>query len=223
MISMVEPYVIAIDGPAGSGKSTVARQIADRLGAVHADSGAIYRSFTFALMEIDGGSVAEKVSQIDPLSLNVFVRLQEGRQVQGVGSRVLDQEIRSRAVTENIRYVASAPRFRSRVDEMLRDFARATNLVIDGRDIGTVVFPATPYKFYLDASVEVRAARRLAETREEATLEELVDEVARRDQSDRERAVAPLQQAADAIYIDTSSLDINAVVQRILSHLQVQF
>lgn len=220
---MVDPFVIAIDGPAGSGKSTVARLLAQSLGAVHADSGAIYRSFTFALMEHLPGPVEQLVGQVDPSRLDVFVRLEEGRQVQGVGMRVLDQEIRTRAVTGNIRHVASDPRYRARVDEMLRDFARTASLVVDGRDIGTVVFPTTPYKFYLDASVEVRAARRLAETTENVTLAELMADVARRDQSDRERPVAPLRQAPDAIYIDTSSLAINAVVQRILSYLQVQF
>ena len=231
--------VIALDGPAGSGKSTVAGVIADRLGYVHADSGAIYRTLTLAYMErLGAGATAaafgESVaaSGIAPGGLGCRVELREGRQVSFIDGAdgaddVVGDRIRTREVTERIRFIADDPRCREEVNRLLRSFADWSALVVDGRDIGTVVFPETPYKFFLDASALVRATRRRGELLdrglEAAPVETLAAEIERRDEQDRNRPIGALQQAEDAILIDTSELEIEAVVQRVLGHLQHLF
>ncbi|MCB1308229.1 MAG: (d)CMP kinase [Leptospiraceae bacterium] len=244
--------VIALDGPAGSGKSTVARLLAERLDAVHADSGAMYRTLTLALMlkcgqvrSIDSvhavqGSPAEfaewlsahdMVTDVERLAeLRCDAVLVDDRQVNRIDGVDTGNAIRTPEVTARIRFIADAQACREMVNRMLRDFATRTDLVVDGRDIGTVVFPDTPSKFYLDASVTERARRRLLEWRnqhpdraDELKQEHIEQDIARRDEEDRKRPVGALIQAPDAILIDTSSLDINAVTHRILAHLQIQF
>lgn len=241
--------VIALDGPAGSGKSTVARLLAERLGFIHADSGAIYRTLTLACMERFGaGESAEAFGELlaaaklnaDSLhELGCTVVLAEdepdptapekkagGVQSNRIGGRDVGDRIRTPEVTARIRYIADNVACRELVNQLLRDFARQTGLVADGRDIGTVVFVDTPFKFFLDASVGVRAARRLKEFQSQGKdmpLKDLEADIAARDEQDRNRPVGALRAAPDAIVIDTSSLGLNAVLSRVLSHLQIQF
>lgn len=227
--------VIAIDGPAGSGKSTAASILAEKLSYVHADSGAMYRTVTLALMrKFGGGNSREEfgdilagrgVPGID--ELNCRVVLEGNRQISRIGEEDVGSEIRSPAVTERIVYIANNPAYREIVNQMLRNFASITPLVVDGRDIGTVVFPDTSYKFFLEASIEIRASRRLDEYRSRGMTppdrDKLIQEIQKRDDEDRSRPVGALKMASDAIYIDTSELGINDVVARLLGHLQVQF
>lgn len=233
--------VIALDGPAGSGKSTVAGLLAARLNMIHADSGAMYRTLTLACMERLGagenpGDFAEKLAaaNLDPAGLGVEVRMARGdggaaRQANIIGGDDVGGRIRTPEVTARIRYIADSVAFREVVNDLLRSFARQTDVVVDGRDIGTVVFPDTPFKFFLEASVEVRAERRRQDfldqgkAADEIPLEHLQREIAERDEQDRRRPVGALRQADDAILIDTSSLDVDAVVHRVLSHLQIEF
>jgi CMP/dCMP kinase len=225
--------IIALDGPAGSGKSTVANMLADRLGYIHADSGAMYRTLTLALMECVGpGDQPEEFGErlrnyvYDPGALGVEVALDASRQSNRLRGQDVGDRIRTPEVTARIRYIADSRACREVVNELLRRFARLTPLVADGRDIGTVVFPETPAKFYLDASVNVRALRRLADFQKQGaqiTLESLEREIAARDEQDRNRPFGALAQAPDAILIDTSHLSPNDVVHRILSRLQIQF
>jgi CMP/dCMP kinase len=226
--------VIAMDGPAGSGKSTVADQVAEALDYIHADSGAIYRTLTLAYMErIGAGETAAAFGQLlaghrpAPEGLGCRVELADGRQKAWIGAVEIGDRIRTREVTERIRYIADDPACRAEVNRLLREFARSSPLVVDGRDIGTVVFPDTPWKFFIEASARVRAERRLGELAgrgmETVEIAELEAEIIRRDEQDRNREIGALRQAPDAILIDTSELTVEAVVQRVLAHLQILF
>lgn len=233
--------VIALDGPAGSGKSTVARMLAEKLGYIHADSGAIYRTLTLACMERFGAEESAEAfgaalgkQSLDAAALSelgcavVLERDAAGnkRQSNRIGGADVGERIRTPEVTGRIRYIADNLACREMVNQLLRDFAAQTGVVADGRDIGTEVFPKTPFKFFLDASVRVRAERRLAEFEAQGkpmALEDLEADIARRDEQDRNRPVGALRAAPDAICIDTSLMAANAVLDRVLSHLQIKF
>ncbi|MBX7056954.1 MAG: (d)CMP kinase [Leptospirales bacterium] len=225
--------VIALDGPAGSGKSTVASMLAERLAYLHADSGAIYRTLTLAWMERMGEGLSPEdfgrlatADKLRPEELGVEVRLVEGRQSNCLNGVDVGARIRTPQVTARIRYIADMRACRDVVNAQLRSFARVADLVVDGRDIGSVVFPETPYKFYLDASVQVRAERRQGEFQRggaQVGMEQLAREIHERDEQDRARPFGALRQAEDAILIDTSLLSPNDVVHRLLSYLQIQF
>ncbi len=235
------PRPITLDGPAGSGKSTVAKILADKLGYIHADSGAMYRTVTLALMEklSPGAShpeFAEKLAGESPdfRELGCAVALVDGKQANLIQGESVGDRIRTPEVTARIRYIADNRAYREAVNELLRDFARQAPLVVDGRDIGTVVFPDAPCKFFLEASARIRAERRLGEFQEkghlsqdagdqESQLKRLEADIERRDAEDRSRPFGALKQAEDAILIDTSGLDINAVVSQLLSYLQIKF
>ncbi len=229
-----KPHILSLDGPAGSGKSTVASMLASRLGWLHVDSGAIYRSLTYACMqelgeqdspEAFGRIFAERY--IDPASFDLRVEYEGGRQRQYLRGEELGMKIRTPAVTARIRYTADHPAYRNRVNDILRELGRKTALVVDGRDIGTVVFPDTPYKFYLDAAVRTRAERRRRELLEAGmeapAIEELEKQIADRDEQDRNRKIGALQIPPGAIIIDTSNIGPDMVVSSILAHLQEQF
>ncbi|MCB1326726.1 MAG: (d)CMP kinase [Spirochaetales bacterium] len=227
--------VITLDGPAGSGKSTIAGRLAKELGFVHADSGAMYRTLTLACMRVLGpGQTADDFGRdireagIDPAGLDCHARIENGAQVNLIGKDDVGSEIRTPLVTARIRYIADSRAFREAVNTMLRDFATTTDLVVDGRDIGTVVFPEAGLKFYLDASSETRAARRLREFRLrdpsfEGSLDRIQADIERRDREDRDRPFGALQRPADSILIDTSTLDPDGVLNRLLGHLQIHF
>ena len=234
-----EKNVIALDGPAGSGKSSVARVLAERLGFVHADSGAIYRLATLALMEKigpgenpEGFGVALAREEIDFSELACEVVLEDSRQSNRIRGRDAGDEIRTPEVTSRIRFIADNPRYREAVNGLLRSFSRHTDLVADGRDIGTEVFPNAAAKFFLTASSRVRAERRLGEFIEKGMLSaeqaqeklpQLEEEIKRRDAEDEARPIGALRRAPDAILIDTSNMDLNAVVSALLSYSQIQF
>ena len=226
--------MIALDGPAGSGKSTVARMLAEHIGFLHADSGAIYRTITLASMRrLGAGGAAEEFgklfqeAQLNPDSLGIEVKLAQGRQSNCIEGVDVGLEIRSPEVTSRIRYIADSVPCRHTVNRLLREFARQTGVVADGRDMGSEVFPETPNKFFLEASVQVRAKRRyeemLGQGSASQTLEEIEHSIARRDEEDRNRAVGALRRADDAILIDTSDLAPEDVLSRILANIQFRF
>jgi CMP/dCMP kinase len=226
--------VIAIDGPAGSGKSTVARIVAEKMGYVHADSGAIYRSITLALMEERGMGESDKEfgeilksAPVDFTSLGITIDFENDRQVNRIKGVDVNERIRTREVTSRIRYIADSIDARYEVNRLLREFAEKTPLVADGRDIVTVVFPETPFKFFLTASPSVRANRRYNDmVRNGETLipvELLEKEIEKRDKDDENRPFGALKKADDAILIDTSGDTANVVAGFLLSHLQIQF
>lgn len=226
----MKDWVITLDGPAGSGKSTIAKRLASHLGLAYADSGAIYRTFTLALMEkIGAGQTPEEFgnllggSGLDPHSLGVSIRTESSVQRNRInGVDVLDR-IRTPEVTARIRFIADRRDFRLAVNELLSGLK---GLVADGRDMGSVVFPGAPFKYYLEASVDVRAERRHKEQLERGITEDLESiraAIEKRDHEDKNRAFGALVRTDDMILIDTGPLTPDGVLRRILNSLQIQF
>lgn len=215
--------VIAIDGPAASGKSTVARRVASELGYLYVDSGALYRGVTWkALREKinaeDAGWLAGLVADID---IEFFIKGDAMYfRIDGVE---LGAELRTEAVNENVSQVSAVPEVRSQVHTWLRDMIRFGDLVMEGRDIGTVVFPEAEFKFYLDASPQERARRRHAEMGEAqnsvVSVEKVREGLERRDAIDSNRGNDPLAIAPEAVVIDSTSMSIEEVVQAIIGKI----
>jgi CMP/dCMP kinase len=213
--------IIAIDGPAGSGKSSTARAVARQLGFRHLDSGAFYRALTHAALENGlppGSWDSLTAAQLDGLAVSFepgdrgFTMLVDGHDVSSA--------IRAPAVTAHVSAMARVPAVRDWLLSTLRDAARTTDLVADGRDIGTVVFPEAELKVFLIADPRERARRRLLQMGLDVDDEALDEEVARieaRDRADSSREVAPLKQAEDARVLDTTGLSFDQQVERIVS------
>lgn len=205
--------VIAIDGPAASGKSSVARELARRLGFAYVNSGAMYRAVTWHVLQ----------HKVDPLDAGRVAALIEAASIvcdlRGNQSEIqIDQvdpvtHLRDDDVNNTVSQVSSVPQVRAILVEKMRHYAREHDLVMEGRDIGSVVFPDTPYKFYIDASPEVRLRRRAAEGQR--------DEIAARDRADSGRRSSPLVIAEDALVIDSSNLTIDGVVGEIIGRLKM--
>lgn len=208
---------IAIDGPASSGKSTVAKIIAKNLGYTYLDTGAMYRSATYLalqkhLTEADVQDILKELAQ-NPIS---FGRSEDGTQTVFVGSQDVTLAIRQNDVTNNVSWVSALPEIRQELVNQQRRIAEGGAIIMDGRDIGTVVLPDAELKIFLIASVEERAERRFKENQEkgiETDLEILKEEIAARDYKDSHRKVSPLKAAADAIIFDTTGVDIDGVVK----------
>ncbi|MGX8177558.1 (d)CMP kinase [Exiguobacterium artemiae] len=209
---------IALDGPAGAGKSTIAKQLAAHLDYVYIDTGAMYRAVTLAALEQklnleDGQVLGELMKSLD-------IRLTPGEHGQRVfiGDREVTEAIRTNEVTNNVSFVARQAEVRSALVIAQRKLAERGGIVMDGRDIGTVVLPQAELKVFMTASVEERASRRHRENIArgmESDLEALQAEIALRDKRDSERTVSPLKQADDAIYLDTTEMNIDQVVDRL--------
>ena len=204
--------VIAIDGPAASGKSSVARELARRLGFIYVNSGAVYRAITWHLL--GKGINAEDSNRIAQTleSAEITCRIQDSESRILVDNVDPAEHLRDDRVNESVSRVSRLPLVRQIVGQQLHERARSDDLVVEGRDIGSVVFPETHYKFYVDASPEVRLRRRAAQGER--------DEIALRDHADFSRSVSPLVIAEDAHAIDTSHLTIKAVVNEIISRLK---
>ncbi len=212
MIESNSHSVIAIDGPAASGKSSVAKELARRLGFTYVDTGSMYRAVTWAavrrgLSPEDAVAVAGMVD-----GLRIEYGVVDGRSGVRVGGEDPGAGLKSDAVNAGVSHVAKIPEVRRRLVALQREFARGADIVMEGRDIGSVVFPETPHKFYIDASPEVRAKRRREEGQEDAIRE--------RDLMDSTRAASPLVVAEDAVVVDSSELTVGGVVEEILGHLR---
>jgi cytidylate kinase len=212
--------IIAIDGPAGAGKSTVARAVAARLGCLYIDTGAMYRSVALKALQ-------EKLDLNDPQSLAAAAERAEIRlQTADGGTRVwldgreVTREIRTPAVSEASSLVSAVPAVREAMVRQQRQWGTAGGVVMEGRDIGTVVFPHADLKVFLDASPAERARRRAAELASQGvpvSLESMTAQIAERDTRDTQRSASPLTIAPDAVRIDTDGLSPGDVVERILA------
>lgn len=213
--------VITIDGPSGSGKGTVAALLAAKLGWNFLDSGALYRLLAFAARNHGVDLTNEEALKVLAAHLDVqFGAAANGRGMQIVleGEDVTD-DIRNETVGAGASQVAALPAVREALLQRQKAFREAPGLVADGRDMGTVVFPDAPLKIYLTASAEERARRRFLQLKQkgdDVNLASLLDEIRARDQRDTEREVAPLKPADDAVQLDSTSLTIEAVLNRIL-------
>lgn len=209
--------IITIDGPAGAGKSTVAREIARRLGLLYLDTGAMYRAVTLKALRL--GLTPQDEEKIAQMARETDISFGEnGRRVFLDGEEVTE-EIRTPQIDKVISDYVKIPSLRRVMVERQREIGRKGGVVAEGRDMGTVVFPEADLKIYLDASPSVRAERRWRELRErgiEADLEEIRQDMMERDFKDAARREGPLKPALDAVIIDTSDLTVEQVVQRIL-------
>ncbi|MEO5825890.1 MAG: (d)CMP kinase [Gemmatimonadales bacterium] len=217
---MASPTVIAIDGPSASGKSSTAAAVAGQLGMIHLDTGALYRALTWLALDRGLDDAAMIVEAADANSLHLTLRDRRLVVVAGEDEADIEERIRSERVTAGVSALASLPEVRSWVNRRLRVAVRATGgAVLDGRDIGTVVFPDAALKVFLTASAESRARRRLVQRGAEPSAEKVRHEaelLAARDRLDAARKEAPLRQAHDAILLDTTDLGFEAQVARIV-------
>jgi cytidylate kinase len=216
--------IITIDGPAASGKSTVAQLLAKELGASFLDTGAMYRTVTLAAMQdrIDVNNEQKLLSILEKRRLEFFPKAGEmGASIDGVD---VTRQIRNAEVTANARYIASAVKIREKLVQMQRQFAAGEEkIVTEGRDQGTVAFADADIKFYLTADAAERARRRQAQQRTKGnseSLEEIRKAIAARDKSDRSRPIGPLTAADDAIIVDTTNLNIEQVVEKLLGFVK---
>jgi cytidylate kinase len=216
--------VITIDGPAASGKSTVARLLAERLGASFLDTGAMYRAVTLAAIEagVDMSNEEKLLGVLDNRKFQFAVR--EGKMAVSIDGIDVTEQIRRSEVTANARYIASAAKLREKLVKMQRQFAASEKkIVAEGRDQGTVAFPDAGVKFYLTADAAERAKRRQIELRAEGSsenLERIQKAIEERDKSDEDRAVGALRPAEDAVVIDTTDLSIEEVVEKLLRFVE---
>ncbi|MDE7465146.1 MAG: (d)CMP kinase [Muribaculaceae bacterium] len=211
------PIIIAVDGYSSSGKSTMARDLAARIGYIYVDSGAMYRAVTLyalrhGMATPEGNLDAEALNAALPdISISFSPAGADGRQHTLLNGEDVEKEIRSMEVSGMVSPVAALPEVRHRLTELQREFGRRRGIVMDGRDIGTTVFPDAEMKVFVNASPEVRAKRRVLELRakgENVNFEEVLDNIRERDHIDTTRKESPLVQAADAHVLDNDSMTI---------------
>ena len=215
------PYSIAIDGPAGAGKSTIAKAVAKSLGYYYVDTGALYRGLAFGLMQKGVPFADEKAVEKEIQNLDVELLHENGVQKVFCNGKDCSALIRTSEIGEGASVISQYASVREKLLDLQRNVARQHSCVMDGRDIGSVVLPHANKKFYLTASAEVRARRRTLEFQqkgESANYESVLEEVKKRDERDMSRAVAPLKQVEDAILIDSSDLNIEEVVDKMLAY-----
>lgn len=213
MVNMSKHYAIAIDGPSGAGKSSMARSLAQKFGFIYVDTGAIYRSLALAALRSDTDRKNEEALVELLNDVDIFIGYNAaGEQRMYLNGEDISDRIRAPEVSVAASDVSSHGKVREFLLEMQRKLARENNVVMDGRDIGTVVLPDAGIKIFLTASSEARAERRLAELRSkniQTSFEEVQKDILYRDLQDTARAAAPLKKADDAVVVDTSELDFN--------------
>ena len=208
--------IIAIDGPSASGKSTTAKAVSNRLGFIHLDTGAMYRAVTLGISESE--IELNNHNEVKLYLKSLKIEFDQNDQIILNGKNVTDS-IRTVKISSNVSKVSAILEVREKMVQVQRNIAGDNNCVLEGRDIGTVVFPNADFKFFLIADITIRAKRRfsdLQESNELLTLNELIESIRKRDELDSKRDFSPLRQAKDAIVIDTSFLTIEQQVNRIV-------
>ncbi|MBI5975349.1 (d)CMP kinase [Staphylococcus canis] len=209
---------IALDGPAAAGKSTIAKQVASKLGMIYVDTGAMYRAITYYYLK-NKSQFSDFKNLISNIQINLKYDENKGQRVILNNEDVTDY-LRENDVTEHVSYVASQEEVRSFLVKLQKELAEAKGIVMDGRDIGTTVLPNAEVKVYMIASVDERAKRRLKDNQLrgiESNLEQLKEDISKRDEYDMNRKISPLKKADDAVEIDTTGLSIDEVTQRIIN------
>ncbi len=214
-------YNIAIDGPAGAGKSTIAKLVAKELGYIYVDTGAMYRGMAIHFLQQKiGGEEKEKIAEASR-NANVSIAYEDGAQQIYLNGENVTAKLREEAVGNMASVSSAVPEVRGQLLALQRNLAQKENVVMDGRDIGTNILPHADTKIYLTASVETRAKRRFLELEQKGVMcnmEDIAKDIEERDYRDMHRDIAPLRQAEDAIYVDSSNMTIEEVVKEILSH-----
>ena len=210
---------VAIDGPAGAGKSTIAKRIARRLGYIYVDTGAMYRAMAYYLIQNQVDAADQEAIAAACQHADISICYQDGEQVVLLNGENVNAYLRTEAVGNMASVSSAVPEVRKKLVELQQKLARETDVVMDGRDIGTVVLPDADVKVYLTASVETRAKRRFLELQEKgepADLAKIAADIEDRDYRDMHRNISPLRQAEDATLVDSSDMTIDQVVERIL-------
>lgn len=208
---------IAIDGPSGAGKSTISKMLADDINFEYLDTGAMYRAFTLYYLTNNLDINDEKI--VEDNIKNIKLDIKEGHFF--LNDINVDKEIRSQEVTKNVSLVSSYKTVREYLVREQRRISKKTNIVVDGRDIGTKVLPDASIKFYLTADPKIRAERRLKQLNDDSlSFEEILKDIIRRDDYDSNRKISPLRKASDAIEIDSSKLTIEQVIDKMIEHLE---
>ena len=213
-------YQIAIDGPAGAGKSTIARRVARLKNFIYVDTGAMYRAMAYYLYQQKVNPQDEKAVSEKCQGAHITIQYIDGEQVVLLNGENVNPYLRTEEVGNMASVTSKNPKVRERLTLLQKELAAQNDVVMDGRDIGTCVLPHADVKIYLTASVEVRAKRRYDELTakgEQCDIRQIEDDIAKRDEQDMNREIAPLKQAEDAVLVDSSYMTIDEVVQAILN------
>lgn len=214
---------VAIDGPAGAGKSTISRKAANELGFIYIDTGALYRTVGVAAMRQNKLGSEEEIASVLTSELSVELRFVDGIQKMFLNGEDVSEEIRTPDASMAASRVSAVPAVRAYLFDLQKKIAKENNCIMDGRDIGTVVLPDADVKIFLTASPEARAKRRFLELQEkgsDAKYEDVLSDMVKRDYDDSHRAIAPLRQAEDAILVDTSNIGLDESVALIIQTIR---
>lgn len=216
---MTQAYQIAIDGPSGAGKSSVAKKLAAKLNIDYIDTGAMYRAVAYKMLR-EGIGIEDREA-LKAMLENIHIDFSRGETI--LDDEVISEKIRTPEISKLASDASALPEVREKLVSLQRAMGESKSVVMDGRDIGTVVFPKAKYKFFLTATVKERAKRRWLELREKGLDVELDDveaDIIQRDHNDSTRALYPLRKAEDAIEIDTTAMNLEQVTQHILSYIE---
>ena len=216
-------FVVAIDGPAGSGKGTITKLVGKKLGLINIDTGAMYRCATLDCL--NKNILPEELEKIEKVLEEIDIRFERDNEKELVflNGKNVTEEIRSTLVNSNVAKFAAVKIIRDKMTPLQREMGKTANIIMEGRDIGTVVFPDADVKIFLDCSIEERANRRFKQNQEKGiscTYEEVLESIKERHKLETEREVAPFVQAEDAIYVDSTKLTIEEVVEKIIKIIE---
>ncbi|WMI81675.1 (d)CMP kinase [Anaerotignum sp. MB30-C6] len=221
----MKKFAIAVDGPAGSGKSTVAKAVAKKLGIIYVDTGAMYRAVAYFCIQKGVSTLDEK--GVLPLLTEIRLEIQPQRGGQRIfldGEDITDS-IRTQEIGQGASHVGTIQSVRQKLGDMQREMAKNYSVIMDGRDIGTYVLPEAEVKIYMDAGADERARRRMGELKakgEKPVFEMVREEIIKRDENDMNRKCRPLRKAEDAVYLDTTAMSIDEVVEEILEITKIR-